>query len=102
MDEPKFTIEEIDDPAFNARIHAEGAQFKNNLHWLSSHWEDVLPQARGRYIAVAGQQPFIADDPVEAERLAAAAHPEDKGILVQYVYPSKEARLYGHRRRMGP
>ena len=101
MEETRFTIAINEDPEFNARIHAEGAQFKKNLHWLSAHWADVLPQARGRYIAVAGQEPFFHDDPVEAERLAAVAHPEDKGILVQYVYPSKEARSYGHRRRLG-
>lgn len=101
MDERKFTIEVIDDPEFNARIHAQGVQFKKNLDWLSAHWADVLPQARGRFIAVAGQEPFFADDPLEAKRLAEARHPDDKGVLVQYVYPDKGVRVYGYRREMG-
>jgi hypothetical protein len=100
MDEPKFTIEEIDDPVFNARLHAEGAQFKKNMDWLSSHWAEVLPRASGKFVAVAGQEAFVADDPLEAERLATAAHPEDKGVFVKYVNPKKGIRLYGNRRRM--
>jgi hypothetical protein len=101
MEESKFIIEEINDPELNARIHAEGEQFRKNMHWLSSHWNDVLPEARGRYIAVAGQQAFFADHPLEAQHLATTAHPEDKGILVQYVYPHMGHRFYGNRRRMG-
>jgi len=101
MEEQKFTIEVIDDPEFNARIHAEGLQFKKNMHWLSAHWEDVLPQARGQYVAVAGEEAFLSPDPIEAEQLATRAYPEDKGVFVRYVYPEKGARLYGHRRRMG-
>lgn len=100
MDEPKFTIEIIDDPEFNARFHARLAQFKKNSDWLSAHWGDVLPQASGRFIAVAGQEPFIADDPLEAERMASVAHPEDEGVYVKYVDPRKGIRLYGNRRRM--
>jgi len=102
MDEPKFTIEINDDPEFNARFHARLAQFRKNSEWLSAHWGDVLPRASGRFIAVAGQEPFIADDPLEAERLASAAHPEDEGVYVKYVDPRKGIRLYGNRRRMEP
>ena len=101
MEERKFIIEEINDPEFNALIHSQGVQFKKNMRWLSSHWEDVLPQARGQYVAVAGGEAFLAPDPIEAERLASLAHPEDKGIFVQHVYAEKGARLYGHRRREG-
>jgi hypothetical protein len=103
MEEQKFTIEVVDDPELNTQLRAEGAQFKKNLEWLASHWADVLPQARGKYIAVAGQEPFIADDAIEAEKLAVAKHPEGKGVLVQYVYssPNVATRTYGYHRRMG-
>ena len=100
MQDRKFTIEINDDPELNARIHTEGDQFRKNIHWLSSHWHEVLPQARGQYVAVAGCEAFLAKDPIEAERLASQAHPEDKGVFVQFIHPEHGARHYGYRRRM--
>lgn len=100
MEEQKFTIEVIDDPVLNARFNAQQAQFRKNSDWLSSHWSDVLPQANGKFVAVAGQEAFISEDPIEAERLATAAHPDDKGVFVKYVNPQKGIRLYGNRLRM--
>jgi len=100
MEEQKFIIEVVDDPERNARLVERMDQFRKNADWLSSHWSEVLPQANGKFVAVAGQQAFISDDPIEAERRAAAAHPEDRGIYVKYVNPKKGIRLYGNRRRM--
>jgi hypothetical protein len=51
------------------------------------HWSDLLPQARGKFLAVAGQEAFLADIPEEAWAQAQAAHPEDDGALCQYVFP---------------
>ena len=100
MDEPKLNVEVNDDPDFNVRFHTRRAQFRKNMNWLSSHWADVLPRASGRFVAVAGQEAFVADDPLEAERLASAGHPDDGGVFVKYVDPRKGIRLYGNRRRM--
>ncbi len=59
-----------------------------------------IPQARGRYVAVAGQEAFIADNAEEAWSWAEKAHPEDDGALCQYIFPHTGPRFYGHRRRM--
>lgn len=79
MDESKFIIEEVTDPVESARHRAEDEQAKRNLDWLQAHWADALPQARGKFLAVAGQEAFIADTPREAWAWAAATHPADRG-----------------------
>lgn len=101
MNEPKFTIEVIDDPVRNAKTRAAAEAFGKNFDWLHSHWDDVLPTARGKYVAVTGQQAFIAEDWREAERLAREAHPDDKGMYVRFIRPDKGMRYYGDLRRMG-
>jgi hypothetical protein len=45
-------------------------------------------------LAVAGQEPFIADTPEEAWAWVDATHPEDDGAMVQYVRPEKGPRIY--------
>lgn len=85
--EPHFVIEVVDDPVSNARLKEQHERFKRNSDWLQSHWSDVLPQAFGKCLVVAGQQAFIADTGREALALAKAAHPDDTGLLIQYVNP---------------
>jgi hypothetical protein len=97
MTESRFTIEEVTDPAEVARFRAQGEQAQRNSDWLQAHWPDLLPQALGRFVAVAGQEAFLADTPTAARALAVAAHPEDRGVLVQYVRPEKGPRIYGNR-----
>ena len=98
MSEPQFTIEVITDPVLNAELNAQHEQAIKNAHWLGSHWPDLLPQARGKFVAVAGQEGFIAETNEEARRLAALAHPDDKGLISQYVFPQPGPRIYGHLR----
>ena len=100
MTEQKFIIEAITDPVKNARFGVQHEQFKKNSEWLSSHWPEVLPEAFGRFVAVSGQQAFLADNAQEARRLAIDAHPEDQGVFVKYVSPFKGIRLYGSLRRV--
>ena len=92
-----FTIEEVTDPDEIARARAQDERHRRNSDWLQAHWPDVLPQARGKFLAVAGQEPFIADTPEEAWAWAAATHPEDNGAIVQYVRPEKGPRIYADR-----
>ncbi len=96
--EPKVIIEEITDPVEIAKDREQHEEFKRNCHWLQEHWAELLPGARGRFIAVAGQEAFLADSPQEALKLAECAHPADKGIFMQYVLPSQGPRIYGNRR----
>src|SRR5438094_7214214 len=102
MSEPRIIIEEVDDPVEIARFKAQDERARRNSAWLQAHWADVLPQARGRFLAVAGQEAFIADSPEEARTLAKAAHPEDDAVLVQHVFPAVGPRIYAHRRRVVP
>jgi hypothetical protein len=94
MNEPRIVIEEVDDPEIVARVRSQHAQARRNGEWLQAHWADVLPEARGRFLAVAGQEAFIADTPEEAWALARSTHPEDQGAFVEYVRPERGPRIY--------
>jgi hypothetical protein len=98
INESRIIIEEVTDPAEEARYKAFRERAKLNRDWLQAHWPELLPQARGRFIAVAGQQAFIADSPEEAWALAKAAHPEDDAAIGQYVRPGIGPRIYADRR----
>jgi hypothetical protein len=102
VNEPKITIEEVTDPAEIARHRAWHEKARRNADWLEMHWADILPQAHGKFVAVAGQEAFIADTPEEAVARARAAHPDDEGLLSQYVFPPGGPRIYGNRWKMGP
>ncbi len=95
MSEPKFILEEVTDPVEIARSRAQHERAKRNSDWLQEHWAYVLPQARGKFLAVAGQESFIAETGKEAWAWADAAHPEDDGALVQYVRSERGPRIYG-------
>ena len=92
-----LVLEEVNDAAQWARARAQNERAERNYAWLEAHWAEVLPRARGRFLAVSGQEAFIADAPGEAYRLARAAHPEDDGAISQYVPPAGGPRIYGHR-----
>lgn len=98
MSEPRMTLEEVTDPEEIARHRRVAEAGARNSDWLQAHWGDLLPDARGRFLAVAGQQAFIADSPEEAINLAAAAHPDDPGRLIQYVFPERGWRIYANHR----
>lgn len=97
-EEQYIVIEEVTDPEEIAHINAVHEAARRNRKWLEAHWADVLPQAHDKYIAVTGQQAFIADTPEEAEAAAKAAHPDDVGRFVQFVSSHKGPRIYAHQR----
>ena len=96
MLDPQITIEETDDPAVAERLRQQHERHRSNANWLESHWIQLLPQAYGKHVAVAGQEAFIADTAADASARAAAAHPDDDGVLVQYVIAPGGQRLYGN------
>jgi hypothetical protein len=98
MTQPKFIIEEGNDPDAVARLRAQDERHKRNSDWLQAHWPDVLPQARGKLLAVAGQEAFIADTINDAWAWVDAKHPEDDGAFVRYVRTEKGPRIYVDRR----
>src|SRR5438270_12014117 len=92
--------EPITDPVQIAEAREVAEAFERNSDWLAGHWRELLPQAYGKYLAVAGQEPFLADCVEEVLALAKAAHPDDKGILLQYVIPPGTETIYGIRGEM--
>jgi hypothetical protein len=98
--ENPVTMEIETDPEELARSYAIHQRAVRNSDWLHSHWAEILPQVRGKFVAVAGQEAFIADTHAEAWARARTAHPDDDGAISQYVRSSRGPRIYAHRRRM--
>jgi hypothetical protein len=98
MTEPGFSIEEVSNPHDIARARAQDERHHRNSDWLQAHWVDVLPQVRGKFLAVAGQEPCIADSPEAAWAWIATTHPKDNGAIVQYIRPDTGPRIYAGKR----
>lgn len=97
MDQNGLVLEELTDPVEIAQLQAQDARLKSNMDWLQAHWSDLMPAARGRFIAVAGQEAHIAETAAEAIQQAKAAHPDDNGIFVQFIRRELGPRIYGNR-----
>jgi len=98
MAEPQFIIEEVTDPAEIARSKQQHDRHKRNTDWLQAHWGDLLPQARGKFLAVANQEAYLADTPAEAWAWTERVHPKDNGAFVRYVRTNVGPRIYANRR----
>jgi hypothetical protein len=99
---PRGTVMRITDPDENARLWDAHSRFLRNVDWLFSHWPTVLPQGRGKYVAVAGEEPFIADTYAEARRLAEMAHPDEScGIFVHRIPATDRILIYALHGPMG-
>lgn len=97
MTDQGFVFEEVSDPDESQRAHVQDERHRRNNAWLQAHWGDVLPQARGKFVAVADQEAFIAETLAEAWAWVDATHPKDNGAIVQYVRTQRGPRLYAHR-----
>jgi hypothetical protein len=97
MTDRDFVIEEVSDPDEIRRSRAQDARHHRNSAWVQAHWRDILPQTRGKFIAVAGQEAFIAATPAEAWASVETTHPEDHGAIVRYVRTQRGPRLYADR-----
>jgi hypothetical protein len=96
---PRFTVEFGAEPdrASAERRRVQQERSRRNSRWLQGHREELFPQAVGKYLAVAGEEAFVADSPEEALALARQAHPEDDTVIVQYVRPGSGPRIYANR-----
>lgn len=90
-------VEEVNDPVEASRFRAQHEQQRRNSDWLAAHWAELLPQAFGKFVAVAGQQAFVADTAEAALAEAQTAYPEDRGAFVRYVLPYRGPRFYANR-----
>src|SRR5438128_10756141 len=74
-------------------------QAERNMVWLSEHaYElELFTRHRGRYVAAAGGELFVADTPEEVERLAREKHPGETPH-VRYIFREKRSRIYACKR----
>jgi hypothetical protein len=84
------------DPVELAKLSARLERAQRNSNWLQAHWGDLLPQAAGKHVIVAGEEAFIADSVEEAWAWAKQAHPEDDGAMLQYVNPERGIKIYAN------
>lgn len=96
----KIVIEEVTDPEVNARSRTRSEYFQRNTEWWQAHRHEVLPGGWGKYVAVAGQEAFLADTPAEAWAWVKTKHPDDPGPWVHYLKPVKGPRIYAHHRQV--
>src|SRR5687767_14963355 len=90
----RMVVEEVDDPNELARFRSGQACFEANRDWLESHWEELLPRAAGRFIAIAGRQAFVADSISAAWKWVEENHPDDEGAFVRFVRSQQAPRFY--------
>src|SRR5258708_24236907 len=94
MGNPQITLDESRDPATDVRRAEHRELARKNWEWLQDHWPDLLPQARGKFVAVAGQEAFVADTLDAALDWVRSTHPDDTGHLVEFVRPPTRPSLY--------
>jgi hypothetical protein len=78
-------------------IRARQERSRRNSQWLQTHWDQLLPRAFSKFVAVAGAEAFIADTPQQAWAWAQEKHPEDDTATVQYVDPRRGPKIYANR-----
>lgn len=95
MSKPVIIEELPHDPEFE-RLFAEAYR---NLMWFSDHAEEleVFKKHRGRYVAAAGGELFVADSRDEVDRLAHDKHP-DEMPHIRYIPREKAYRIYAYQR----
>ena len=99
-DQPAIVLEEITHPAEVARVRAQDERHRRNQEWLETHWSSLSPHACGKFVAIAGQEAFVAPTAAEACARAESAHPDDDGAIVRYVRPTAGPRIYASRRAL--
>lgn len=95
MNKPVIIEELPPDPEFERLF----AQAYRNLMWFSEHAEGlgVFKKHRGRYVAAAGGELFVADSREEVDRLAHQKHP-DEMPHIRYIPREKAHRIYACQR----
>src|SRR5262249_59644919 len=59
--DPEITIEEVTDPVYLERLRQHRERAQKNWDWLAAHQHELLPHGFGKFLAVAGQEAFLAD-----------------------------------------
>ena len=96
MADSRITVESVPNAEALTPYIEQLQRAQLNRDWLEAHWSELLPSARGKFLAVAGQQAFVADTPEEAWNMAEAAFPDDDGAFVQFVRSLEGPRFYAN------
>lgn len=91
---PAVIMEEVTDPQELAAAAAQWERFDRNSAWLQAHVAEIYSRHCGKCICIAGEELFVADTAEAALVLATAAHPDDNGRFLRYIYREKVARIY--------
>jgi hypothetical protein len=69
------------------------ACYRRNREWLGGRGASFFEPFRGRYVAAAEGEVFVADDALEAQRLARAKYPEEEPFII-HIPREKLLRIY--------
>ncbi len=94
------TMVEVTDPKELAAARIRRQRFDRNWEWFQSHASEIYQAHRGKCICIAGQELFVGDTSEQALALATAAHPDDDGRFVHYIYKERMPRIYANCRRL--
>lgn len=95
MSSPVIIEEMPYDPEFERAL----AKADQNRAWFSEHAKElgVFTNYRGRYVAAAGGELFVADTAEEIDRLVKEKYP-DEVPHVRYILREKCDRIYANKR----
>ena len=85
-----ITIEPADAELIQRMEH-----YRRNGDWLTEHGAALFGQHRGKFIAIAEGEVFVAGSRQEVESLAQVKHPGDEPF-VQYIPKEKSERIYAY------
>lgn len=89
----------IEDHPMTEEMAQSFEKARRNLLWFNDHVQEleVYKRYRGRYVASAGGELFVADTPEEVRRLAREKHPDDLPHI-RYIPREKLDRIYACQR----
>lgn len=93
---PIVTI--VTDPTEVAEAWARRQVAERNLDWLQEHIYELAEGNIGRWVCVAEQQAYFADDQNAAYQLALAAHPNAVGLIEYYFFKPQRPVTHANRR----
>jgi Family of unknown function (DUF5678) len=85
----------IEDEPLTPELARAFENARRNLLWFDTHVEEleVYKRYRGKYVASAGGELFVADTPEDVERQAHEKYPDDLPH-VRYIQREKLSRIY--------
>jgi len=95
-----LVLEEVEDPAVMAQCQAQRERYARNDAVFKARAREFYTSYRGKHLAIAGGELFVADTAEEAIAQARARYPDDTGLLIRYIPREKGFRSYANQRRM--